>query len=173
MFPTNANDPLRITDDDPGPASARPEVTTDFSPGSSSAERDTRVYVPGEATEPERAAGAVSVPGYAIQAVLGRGGMGFCKPSPFWWLFLPGSLVLPFVAEASYVIVTREWIIISTLWDYLGWADSLAVGLACLWQLPISRQSRAAWTFVYVPVVGFLLVDFLSGFIGMRYGAWL
>jgi hypothetical protein len=95
------------------------------------------------------------------------------KASILWWLFLPASLLLPFAVEASSVIVTREWIIVSTLWDYLGWTASLALGLACLWFLPVSRSARAVMTLIYVPSIGFLLVVFLVDFVGTRYGRWL
>src|SRR5262249_6062956 len=59
MSPTNAPDPLRTTDNEPGPAPASPEVATDHTP-----------------EDMDRAAIGVSVPGYEIEGVLGRGGMG-------------------------------------------------------------------------------------------------
>src|SRR5215813_7443045 len=80
MPPTNANDPLRTTDHQPSAAPGR-DVTTDFASGSSPADGGTAAYVPGQAagrrdTEPERGPALVSVPGYEIERVLGRGGMG-------------------------------------------------------------------------------------------------
>jgi WD40 repeat protein len=81
MPPTNANDPLRTTDCEPSPAPPGRDVTADFAPASSDAGGRTGTYMAGEAAQPsgaelERAAGAASVPGYEIEAVLGRGGMG-------------------------------------------------------------------------------------------------
>ncbi len=81
MPPTNANDPLRTTDHDPRAAPPRPGVTADFAPGSPPADGGTGAYVLGQDAEPmvavpERGPGTVSVPGYEIEGVLGRGGMG-------------------------------------------------------------------------------------------------
>jgi len=81
MPPTHANDPLRTTDHEPGVAQPAPEVTTDHSPDSSPADGATATHLPGqsakpEGTEPEPGPASVSVPGYAIERVLGRGGMG-------------------------------------------------------------------------------------------------
>src|SRR5260370_28365624 len=76
MPPTNSHDPFRTTDSEPAPAPTSPDVTTDHTPGSSTATGDTGANVPGEAVEPECAAAAVSVPAYEIEGVLGRGGMG-------------------------------------------------------------------------------------------------
>src|SRR5262245_17550207 len=59
MPPTNDNDPLRTTDHDPPPAS-------------SPVEGATAAFVPGQTVEPPLPV----VPGYEIEAVLGRGGMG-------------------------------------------------------------------------------------------------
>jgi WD40 repeat protein len=81
MPPTNANDPLGTTDDAASQAPLSRDVTADFAQGPAPAHGGTAAYVPGEATEPldtapERAAAAVAVPGYEVEAVLGRGGMG-------------------------------------------------------------------------------------------------
>src|SRR5437879_6519322 len=78
---TNPNDPLRTTDHDPSAAPPVSEVRTDFALSSSVGDGGTGAYVPGEdkepvSMEPERAPVSVSVPGYAIEGVLGRGGMG-------------------------------------------------------------------------------------------------
>ncbi len=89
------------------------------------------------------------------------------------WFFLIGVLFMPFVVAACFIVVTREWIIVNTWWDYLGWAGSIAVGLFCVWQLPINRLSRALITVIYTPIVGLFLVDFFLEFIGHRYGRWL
>ena len=66
--------PLATTDHNP--SAATPTCTAAFSPGSPSADGATAAYVPRQATEPKLATAAVSVPGYEIEAVLGRGGMG-------------------------------------------------------------------------------------------------
>src|SRR5947209_4551346 len=81
MPPTNANDPLRTTDHDPNAAPPAPEVTTDQASGSPPIDGATATYLPGQSakptgTEPEPGPGSVSVPGYAIESLLGRGGMG-------------------------------------------------------------------------------------------------
>src|SRR5258708_5613966 len=72
----NANDPLRTADHDPIAAPPAPDVTTDAAPTPSVADGSTKPYKPGVAAETERAGGAISVPGYVIEGVLGRGGMG-------------------------------------------------------------------------------------------------
>src|SRR5262249_35313767 len=76
MEQTNANDPLRITDHAPSKWSLGRDVTADFAQDPPPANEGTAAYVLGEAADPERAAEAVSVPGYEIESVLGRGGMG-------------------------------------------------------------------------------------------------
>jgi serine/threonine-protein kinase len=77
----NTNDPLRTTDHDPSAAPPPLEVTGDFMPGSSTVEVATGAFVPGQDAEPKGAelecgSASVSVPGYEIEGVLGRGGMG-------------------------------------------------------------------------------------------------
>ncbi len=75
MQPTNTNDPLRTTD---------PAPTADFGSGSSPVDESTLSCVPGQCTDamiaplapPPGRPEFVSVPGYAIESVLGRGGMG-------------------------------------------------------------------------------------------------
>jgi WD40 repeat protein len=81
MPQANADDPLRTTDHEPSAATPGRDVTTDDAPASSVADGRTGPYVPSEAAEqqgaePECAAESVSVPGYEIESVLGRGGMG-------------------------------------------------------------------------------------------------
>src|SRR5262245_12594102 len=71
MPPAEANDPLRTTDYEASPGA--PRTLPDHAV--------TGSYVPGPATgasgtEPEPARGSTSVPGYEIEAVLGRGCMG-------------------------------------------------------------------------------------------------
>jgi hypothetical protein len=81
MPQTNADDPLRTTDHEPSAATPDRDATADFAPGPPGANGGTAAYVPGEATEPlgaesERVSQSLSVPGYEIEEVLGRGGMG-------------------------------------------------------------------------------------------------
>jgi hypothetical protein len=81
MPQTNADDPLRTTDHEPSAATPSRDVTADVAPASSVADGATGAYVPGQGTEtmgvpPESGPAAVAVPGYAIEGVLGRGGMG-------------------------------------------------------------------------------------------------
>ena len=78
MLPTNEEDLLRTTDHEPCPP---PDVSTVLEPGSSPIFAATADCVVGEATEPmgsepERDMSSISVPGYEIETVLGRGGMG-------------------------------------------------------------------------------------------------
>jgi serine/threonine protein kinase/formylglycine-generating enzyme required for sulfatase activity len=77
----NANDPFRTTEHASIAATPGPDTTTDHSPGSPPASDVTAGNMPGQSTEPkgklrETALGSISVPGYEIEAVLGRGGMG-------------------------------------------------------------------------------------------------
>ena len=94
-------------------------------------------------------------------------------PSPFRWLFGIGALFSPFVVMALFIIATREWIIVDTLWDFLGWALSVATGLFCVWWLPIPRISRALISVIYTPILGYLLIGFSLGFVMQRYNVWL
>src|SRR5258708_4846412 len=50
--------------------------TADFDSGSSPLNGTTAAHMPGQRTEPDRAPATVSVPGYKIESILGRGGMG-------------------------------------------------------------------------------------------------
>src|SRR5215831_18870790 len=79
----NADDPLRITDHVPAPAAESPPeaVTTDAPTAPSPAGNATITYQPkpGESRDDSSATPAApppSIPGYEIEAVLGRGGMG-------------------------------------------------------------------------------------------------
>src|SRR4051812_29972547 len=65
MKPPHANDPLRTTDHDPNATTPGADATRDG---------DTAAYVPGPGVE--RPPESVKVPGYEIESVLGRGGMG-------------------------------------------------------------------------------------------------
>ncbi len=81
MKPTNSNDPLRTTDHHPSAATPGAGVTADFASGSPPAFDITTTHLPGQSaesigTEPERGPATVSVPGFEIESVLGRGGMG-------------------------------------------------------------------------------------------------
>src|SRR5262245_6302812 len=44
-------------------------------------------------------------------------------PNPIRWLFGIGALFSPFVVMVLFIIATREWIIVDTLWYYLGGAS--------------------------------------------------
>src|SRR5438094_10173084 len=74
MSPPNADDPLPTTDHAPATAPAGAEETATFAPGPFPGDGDTAAH--SLDPEPERAVGAVAVPGYEILGVLGRGGMG-------------------------------------------------------------------------------------------------
>jgi serine/threonine protein kinase len=81
MPPPEANDPLRTTDHEASPRAAGPNVTADVASRALPDNVVTASYVPGPATglagtESEPARRSISVPGYEIEAVLGRGGMG-------------------------------------------------------------------------------------------------
>ena len=81
MSATNTNEPLRTTEHQPSAAPPAAEVTTDAAPDASVVAGRTGAYVPGQGAvptvaAPEREQGTVSVPGYEIEGVLGRGGMG-------------------------------------------------------------------------------------------------
>src|SRR5690242_8181146 len=77
MPPPDADDPLRTTDHEPGVASPSTDGPGDSAHARSTAATST--HPPGPAVEPPGVVpehGPVSVPGYAIEGVLGRGGMG-------------------------------------------------------------------------------------------------
>lgn len=76
----NTNDPLLTTDHDPSDASPNRDFTTDFTSGLP-ADDATATHLPGQNADAirtylERAPASVLVPGYEIESVLGRGGMG-------------------------------------------------------------------------------------------------
>jgi WD40 repeat protein len=75
----NADDPFRTADHEPSAATPSKDVTAADVPASSVSQGHTGPYVLGAAPTPLGAApgaGAISVPGYEIECVLGRGGMG-------------------------------------------------------------------------------------------------
>jgi serine/threonine protein kinase len=79
LTPTNADDPLRTADHSPNAGDERDAVTTDF-PLAGGLE-NTAPYVPDRNEPPverlpERVASAPAIPGYRIEGILGRGGMG-------------------------------------------------------------------------------------------------
>lgn len=82
MQPTNANEPLGTNDPAPNSASSSPVVTTDHATTTQPEDRAvTAEYVGARETEPAsmdagRGVKSVIVPGYQIESVLGRGGMG-------------------------------------------------------------------------------------------------
>jgi serine/threonine-protein kinase len=74
------HDPLRSTDQEPTAVSPAPNVTTDHAPGLSIVNEGSGANVPAKdagtmVAVPELPA-TVSIPGYEIETVLGRGGMG-------------------------------------------------------------------------------------------------
>src|SRR5262249_33706016 len=80
MPPTNDNDPLRTIEHDPGATMPDPASLADSVQGSSPALGSPAADVPDQATEPmvhapEPVPRTVSVPGYEIEEILGRGGM--------------------------------------------------------------------------------------------------
>ena len=95
------------------------------------------------------------------------------KLSPWRWFALVGAACGPFVLSACFIVITREWVVVDTTWDLVGFAVSLAVGVCCLWALPIRRSLRVLLTLIYVPVLGPTLLDFFLLFIGRRYNLWL
>jgi eukaryotic-like serine/threonine-protein kinase len=77
----NANDPLRTIDHEPSAATPVPSVTANLASGSPPIDGVTATHVLGQGTGPmvavpERDPASVSVAGYEIEGVLGRGGMG-------------------------------------------------------------------------------------------------
>jgi serine/threonine protein kinase len=86
MPPAEANDPVRTNDYEASPREAGPDGSADVASRALPGNAATATYVPGPATGPERGrtdlksvpltVGSNSVPGYEIEAVLGRGGMG-------------------------------------------------------------------------------------------------
>ena len=97
----------------------------------------------------------------------------FAKPSGWRWLYFGGAAQLPFAISACFIVLTREWIIVDTIWDFRGFAVSLAAGVCCLWQLPIGRSACLMLTLIYLPVTGTFLFVFYLEFIGQRYNLWL
>jgi formylglycine-generating enzyme required for sulfatase activity len=78
---TNPNDPFHSTDHDPGAVTPGPGDTADRAPGAPRVAESTAAYVPGAGARstgagPEGTPAPPSIPGYGIEGVLGRGGMG-------------------------------------------------------------------------------------------------
>ena len=73
---SNTNDPLRTLSLEPGPATPRPNEHTELHPDLQSADRATVTCPLGQITRSEVVPPSVAVPGYEIEGLLGRGGMG-------------------------------------------------------------------------------------------------
>jgi hypothetical protein len=95
------------------------------------------------------------------------------RPSKWRWLYLVAALVVPFVVEASYIVITRERVPAPDWADWIGWGAALASGLSCVWRLPLPSLPRAFLTCLYCPVMGLLLEGFAFWFVGARYGLYL
>jgi hypothetical protein len=81
MPPINDDDPLRMTEFEPNTSMPDRHQIDDFTQVSSDSNGATAATPPGQVTEPmdaepDAAATSVSVPGYAIEELLGRGAMG-------------------------------------------------------------------------------------------------
>src|SRR5262245_33350478 len=77
----NHHDPLLTTDQEPSARPPAPDAPSDHTPGPSVVGAPTATYVPAQDAEPvdtapEHPPAAACVPGYEIEGVLGRGGMG-------------------------------------------------------------------------------------------------
>ncbi len=91
----------------------------------------------------------------------------------YWrWFFLVGVLYLPFAVMALFIVATREWMVLDSIWDYLGISLSAAAGLLCLWLLPIDRLFRALLSFFYAPLISYFLFFYSIFIVGQRYGGW-
>jgi hypothetical protein len=91
----------------------------------------------------------------------------------FRWFFVLGAFCLPYTVMGLFIIATREWIIVDTLWDYFGGGLAVAAGLICVWQLPITCLLRALISIIYIPIIGFSLMLFSLVFVMERYGGFL
>src|SRR5438309_1405692 len=76
MPPPNAKDPLPTTEHDPRVATPGAGVPADFTPYSPPVSGPVATSVPDQTMESESVPVSVSVTGYEIEKVLGRGGMG-------------------------------------------------------------------------------------------------
>ncbi len=76
MPPINDDDPLRVTECELNTAMPGRHRIDDFTQASSHGNGATAATLAGQAPEPDHAATSVSVPGYAIEELLGRGAMG-------------------------------------------------------------------------------------------------
>ena len=79
MSSTDPNDSLRTTAQVPNAVPPADRVTADLSSASPTVDASTVAYAPSDVSQPtvsDRASDSVSVPGYEILGVLGRGGMG-------------------------------------------------------------------------------------------------
>ena len=76
MPPPDADDPLRTTDHDPHVGTPDAGVTADVEPVTPPGDGSTGADLPVQSRVRENGPTLVSVPGYEIEGVLGRGGMG-------------------------------------------------------------------------------------------------
>ena len=72
----NRNDPVRTPGHAPSPATPGPDGITEANSDSPPADGATVTRLPGQITGPEAVPPSVTVPGYQMEGVLGRGGMG-------------------------------------------------------------------------------------------------
>jgi hypothetical protein len=70
------------------------------------------------------------------------------------WFFLLGVVPLPHVTFATY-FVARQLLFpgMTPDWDLIAaYAFSIAVGVACLWRLPVDLDVRFAAVVIYLPI---------------------
>jgi len=81
------------------------------------------------------------------------------QTKPKFGVWLVATILAPFIIVSAELWVTRRFANEAAVWDYAAVAFAIAVGLCCLWRLPMTVTARLWFIVAYVPVgVGLLMM---------------
>jgi hypothetical protein len=92
------------------------------------------------------------------------------QTKPKFGAWLAATILSPFIIMSFELWVTRKFGHYGTDWDYAGVALAIAVGLCCLWRLPVTIAARLWFTVAYVPVGAGLLLMYSLFFVCVVFG---
>ena len=92
------------------------------------------------------------------------------QTKPKFGVWLVATILTPFIIMSFELWVTRSFALYGAGWDYAGVVLPIAVGLCCLWRLPMTVTARLWFTVAYVPVGAGLLMMYSLFFVCVVFG---